>query len=393
MMPTHKVSAAPLPKRAKKKHIRILLYLFVALFLLVSIGGCSLLRIAPQFGAAAKGERLQAMQQSPHYRDGQFHNPVETNMELGFTGFLKLISERIGGDNQDHIPQGEIVVQKMDAARLRPVQDTATVITWLGHSAFLIELDGKRLLLDPMLGERASPFSFMGPKRFSPLPITAEELPRIDAVLISHDHYDHLDYGSIQKLNEKTGHFYVALGVGAHLERWGVPAGKITELDWWQEAAFEGLQFVATPSRHFSGRSLDDRMHTLWTSWVILGRKDRIYFSGDSGYFDGFKKIGQKYGPFDITLMECGQYNELWPSIHMKPEQTVQAHLDLKGKLLMPIHWGAFPLAMHSWTEPIERAAKEARLRHVAMATPQIGQAIILHRPVPNKPWWRNPLP
>ncbi|PRY12426.1 beta-lactamase family protein [Pontibacter ummariensis] len=177
--------------------------------------------------------------------------------------------------------------------------------------------------------------------------------------------------------------------MGAHLERWGVPARKITELDWWQEASFKGLTFAATPSRHFSGRGLSDRMQTLWTSWVIQGEEDKIFFSGDSGYFEGFKAIGDKYGPFDLTLLESGQYNELWPNIHMMPEQTVQAHLDLQGKLLMPIHWRTFALAMHGWKEPIERVTAEAKKRCVPFTTPLIGEPVILDQKAPKRDWWR----
>lgn len=368
---------------------RFILYTLSFFILLATVAGCSFLRLSPQFGAEAEGARLKTMQQSPNYAEGVFQNPVPTNMDIGFKGYLKLLHTRIFGETVEQLPDRPIPYLPVKAAHTKTVQDTATVVTWLGHSSFIVEIDGKRLLLDPMLGDIASPLSFMGPERFAPLPITAAELPAIDAVLISHDHYDHLDYGSIQALNEKTGHFYVALGVGAHLERWGVPADKITEMDWWQEASWQGLTFAATPSRHFSGRGLTDRMKTLWTSWVIMGKEDRIFFSGDTGYFPGFSEIGEKYGPFDITLLECGQYNELWKSIHMMPEQTVQAHLDLKGKLLMPIHWGAFSLAMHSWTDPIERVTKEAAARQVPITTPLIGQPVILNGSAPKTAWWR----
>ncbi|WP_460924557.1 MBL fold metallo-hydrolase [Pontibacter brevis] len=373
-----------------KRSVKVTLYIWSVLLLLATVAGCSLKKLSPQFGAEAKGDRLQKIKQSPNYFEGEFHNPVETDMGLGFSGYVKLLSSRLFGESEDQSPDDELPVQKIDPKRLHAVQDTATIITWLGHSAFLIEIDGKRLLLDPMMGDIASPVSFMGPRRFSDLPVSIEALPRIDAVLISHDHYDHLDYGSIQKLEEKTGHFFVALGVGAHLERWGVPAAKITEMDWWQEASYQGLTFASTPSRHFSGRGLSDRMKTLWTSWVIMGQEDRIFFSGDSGYFNGFEKVGKKYGPFDITLMECGQYNELWPNIHMMPEQTVQAHVDLRGELLMPIHWGAFTLAMHSWTEPIERATKKAAELNVPVTTPRIGEPVILDHHIPRRQWWRE---
>jgi L-ascorbate metabolism protein UlaG (beta-lactamase superfamily) len=368
---------------------RVLLYSFLFLILVLTVASCSFMQLSPQFGAEAKGQRLSQIEQSPNYHDGVFQNPVETNMDIGFRGYLKMINSRLFNKQADQEPDWYLPVEKIDPRKFDQQQDTATVLTWFGHSAFLIEIDGKRLLVDPMLGERASPISFLGPKRFNEtLPIEIEDLPQIDAILISHDHYDHLDYGSIKKLEAKTGHFYVTLGVGAHLERWGVPASKITELDWWQEVKFKGLTFVATPARHFSGRGFSDRMKTLWASWVIQGRHDNIFFSGDTGYFDGFKEIGDRYGPFDVTLMECGQYNELWPNIHLMPEETVQAHIDLKGKLLMPIHWGAFALAMHSWTDPIERVTQRAKELRVPMTTPRIGEPIILERRIPMSNWW-----
>jgi L-ascorbate metabolism protein UlaG (beta-lactamase superfamily) len=369
---------------------RIALYSFLFLLLILTVASCSFMNISPQFGAEARGQRLQAMERSPNYQDGVFLNPVETNMDIGFRGYVKMIRMRLFDEIEDQEPDWYLPVAKIAPQNLDTPQDTATVVTWFGHSAFLVELDGKRLLLDPMLGERASPVSFMGPKRFTDeLPLAIDDMPFIDAVLISHDHYDHLDLGSIKQLAEKTGHFYVTLGVGAHLERWGIPASKITELDWWQEARLGDMTFAATPARHFSGRGLSDRMKTLWASWVIIGKQDRIFFSGDTGYFDGFKEIGDRYGPFDITLLECGQYNEMWSNIHMMPEQTVQAHLDLKGKLMMPIHWGAFALALHPWTEPIERVSKAAQAKGIRMTTPRIGQPVVLGRQAPHSQWWR----
>ncbi|GEO06262.1 membrane protein [Adhaeribacter aerolatus] len=373
-----------------KKLFKYILLTFLGLIFLVFLGGAVFMNISPQFGGKATGDRLAAMQHSPLYQDGKFRNPVETNMDLGFSGYLKVIAKTFNKDKNQQ-PDWSIPVQKIDPHRFTAKTDSLTKITWFGHSAFLIEIDGKRLLLDPMLGNAPSPISFLGTQRFSKtLPIAIADLPAIDAVLISHDHYDHLDYGSIQELKAKTGHFYVPLGIGAHLEAWGVPAAKITELEWWQETEFQGLKLVSTPARHFSGRGLTDRMKTLWTSWVIQGKQDKIFFSGDSGYFPGFKQIGDKYGPFAITLMECGQYNELWSNIHMMPEQTVQAHLDLKGKVLMPIHWGAFTLAMHSWTEPIERLQAKANALQVPITTPQIGETITLNQDLPTSSWWHK---
>ncbi len=220
------------------------------------------------------------------------------------------------------------------------------------------------------------------------LPI--EKLPYIDAVVLSHDHYDHLDYESIIKLKDKVGHFYVPLGVSAHLIEWGVDPDKITELDWWKEVNVEGFTFICTPARHFSGRSLFNGFTTLWASWIVRTENSNVFFSGDSGYGPHFKEIGKRYGPFDFVMLECGQYNELWKDIHMMPEQTVQAAIDLNGKLMMPIHWGAFTLAMHPWTDPIIRVTASAHERHVAITTPKIGEPVLLQQPVfPHSEWWK----
>ncbi|KAA5546641.1 MBL fold metallo-hydrolase [Adhaeribacter rhizoryzae] len=374
-----------------KSIIKVLLYTLAGLIILLVLGGLIFVNSSPQFGGKATGKRLAAIQHSALYEDGRFQNQLETTMDLDFSGYVKVFANMFNKDENQQ-PNWSIPVQKIDPQAFAAKNDSLTRITWFGHSAFLIEIDGKRLLLDPMLGQAPSPISFVGTQRFSKtLPIAIADLPAIDAILISHDHYDHLDYGSIQQLKEKTGHFYVPLGIGAHLEAWGIPAAKITELEWWQETELQGIKLVSTPARHFSGRGLTDRMQTLWTSWVIQGHQDSIFFSGDSGYFPGFKQIGNKYGPFDITLLECGQYNELWSNIHMMPEETVQAHLDLKGKILMPIHWGAFTLAMHSWTEPVERLQAKAKALQVQVTTPQIGEPIILNQKLPAKRWWQPP--
>ena len=211
----------------------------------------------------------------------------------------------------------------------------------------------------------------------------------IDAMLISHDHYDHLDHGSIEALNTRTKEFYVPLGVGAHLRAWGIEEDRIHELDWWEEIDHEDLHFAFAPSRHFSGRGITDRFSTLWGSWVIQGSQDNIYFSGDSGYGPHFAEIGAKYGPFDFAMMECGQYNEKWAEIHMMPEETAQAAVDVGAKVMMPIHWGSFVLAMHSWTDPVERVIKKADELHMPILVPMIGEVITMDSIQPSKePWW-----
>ncbi|WP_425262354.1 MBL fold metallo-hydrolase [Paenibacillus pectinilyticus] len=273
------------------------------------------------------------------------------------------------------------------------VKSSDTTVTWFGHSASLLTMDGKTLLLDPMFGRAPSPFPWMGKNRYSGgLPFELEQLPHIDAVILSHDHYDHLDYGSIMKIKHKVNRFIVPLGVGSHLIRWGIPAGQIEEHDWWEELTFEGLELACTPANHFSGRSINDRGATLWCSWVIKGKQSSVFFSGDSGYTPHFKQIGEKYGPFDLTLIECGQYDQRWADIHLMPEESVQAHMDVRGKVMFPIHWGAFTLAMHDWFEPVARAAKVAEANGVTMVTPPIGQTITLKgadvMSYPKAKWW-----
>jgi L-ascorbate metabolism protein UlaG (beta-lactamase superfamily) len=253
-------------------------------------------------------------------------------------------------------------------------------------------MDGKNILIDPMFGPVPAPHPWLGRARFTDgLPLEIAQLPMIDAMLISHDHYDHLDYGSIRALNAKTKEFFVPLGVGAHLRSWGIEASRIHEMDWWDEADHGSLHFAFAPARHFSGRGLTDRFSTLWGSWVIHGKQDSIYFSGDSGYGPHFQEIGAKYGPFDFAMMECGQYNEKWPLIHMMPEETAQAAVDLGAKAMMPIHWGTFVLAMHSWTDPVERVTKRAEELGMPVITPRIGAVVSLDALATfRERWWEG---
>ncbi|WP_442950971.1 MBL fold metallo-hydrolase [Paenibacillus sp. GSMTC-2017] len=263
-------------------------------------------------------------------------------------------------------------------------------LIWFGHSAALLQMDELTILIDPMFGNAPSPVPFIGGKRFGrKLPMEPADFPHIDYVLISHDHYDHLDYNSIRALKTKVGHFIVPLGVGQHLRRWGVKPELITELNWWDEIELQGVKLACTPARHFSGRSMMDRDHTLWCSWTIHGKDARIFFCGDSGYGPHFKEIGERYGPFDLTMMECGQYDEKWAAIHMLPEQTVLAHEDVRGDVLLPIHWGSFTLALHDWDDPAKRVTKEAERRGVRITTPLIGESIAIGQGnYPRRRWW-----
>ncbi|MGE7881762.1 MBL fold metallo-hydrolase [Bacillus sp. NPDC094077] len=288
-------------------------------------------------------------------------------------------------------------------SKLRPIKNLPIVlsnkdneslksVTWFGHSASLLKIEGKKLLLDPMLGDASSPFPVFTSKRYSGVfSLEREDLQEIDAIIISHNHYDHLNYKSIMELKDRTKHFYVPMGVARYLIKWGVSPSKISEHNWWDEITFDTIKLVCAPARHFSGRSMTDRDRSLWCSWIILGQETKIFFSGDSGYAPHFKEIGDKYGPFDLTLMECGQYDTRWSAIHMLPEETVQAHIDVKGELLLPIHWGAFTLALHEWSDPIERVTKEAKRLGVTVATPQIGESITLKSTgYPSSAWWRE---
>ena len=364
--------------------------LAISIIVGIALAAYLVVNFYPPLGGKASEERKQANKRSKNFSSkGKFVNLIPTSMEMSVSETVRVMFQFMKG-NPIAKPSKQIVPQSISPTHIQENNEAAT-LTWFGHSALLLTLEGKTLFIDPMLGRSPSPFSYIGGKRFSDtLPIEIADLPTIDAVLLTHDHYDHLDYGSIMKLKHKVKRFIVPLGVAAHLERWGVEAEKISQHDWWDELTYEGLSIACTPARHFSGRSLTDRNSTLWCSWVVAGQHTKLFFSGDSGYGPHFQEIGDKYGPFDLTLMECGQYDPRWASIHMLPEETVQAHLDVKGKLLIPIHWGAFMLALHEWTDPVERAVKAAQKLGVAISTPRIGEPVTIGGAAfPVTMWWR----
>jgi L-ascorbate metabolism protein UlaG (beta-lactamase superfamily) len=342
------------------------------------------IRFAPQLGKMPEGERLKRVQESPQYNGETFQNAPVAVVQISARRSFGLIRQMLFGKDtrrpKSQLPSEQPIFNKTSGAYL----------TWFGHSTFLYEIDGKKILFDPMLGTHAAPLPIMIKRYPYILPSSAKDLPPLDAVIISHDHYDHLDYGTLQILKEKVGRFIMPLGVGAHLERWGVAKEKITELDWWEETLLGDLMIAATPSQHFSGRTLKDRAKTLWAGWVIQSPNAKVFFGGDSGYFAGFKKIGETYGPFDLTLTDSAQYNSQWPIVHMTPEQSVQAHQDLKGKVHMPIHWSGFTLALHPWKEPPERALVAAEKAGVEMITPIIGQRFDVINDRPQEKWWRK---
>lgn len=319
----------------------------------------------------------------------KYTNQIPTTMDNSFSSLISMIRDyrRLKENRRPIKPLPVVPFEPCP-----PADERQARVIWFGHSTLLLDIEGKRLLLDPMLGAASSPFPIFSSKRYSgKLPIESELMGPIDAVILTHNHYDHLDRGSIMKLKDHTGHFHVPVGVGRCLVKWGVAPEKISEHSWWDEFVFKGLTFACTPARHFSGRGLMDRDRSLWCSWVIAGSHNRIYFSGDSGYAPHFQEIGSKYGPFDLTLMESGQYDERWSAIHMMPEETVQAHLDVKGALMIPIHWGAFTLALHAWTDPIERVVAAAMKQNIKLCTPRIGESVVVRSSqYPTSAWWKE---
>ncbi|MGH3557769.1 MAG: MBL fold metallo-hydrolase [Mycobacterium sp.] len=323
---------------------------------------------------------------SANFRDGVF-----VNLEPGSQFSLDreeqrlLLWEVIGGRSATR-PAASIPLAEPKAIDGRA---GGLAVSWLGHSTTLLEIDGYRVLTDPLWSDRCSPSDVVGPTRMHPPPVPLESLPAVDAVVISHDHYDHLDTDTIVALaRTQRAPFFVPLGVGAHLRAWGVPEQRIVELDWNERARVDELTLICTPARHFSGRFLS-RNTTLWASWAVIGPAHRAYFGGDTGYTKSFAQIGTDHGPFDLTLMPVGAYNKAWPDIHMNPEEAVQAHLDVNGRLLVPIHWCTFRLAPHPWAEPVERLLAAADAAHVQVAVPKPGGRVDPARTAEFEQWWR----
>jgi len=343
-----------------------------------------------QFGAKPTDETLEKMKISSIHDGKTFKNPVDTNLGP-HGGFWDMMGRWLFGKEQRE-PKGEIPVVKLSKSSFDTPPLSGLRVTWIGHSTVLIEIGDKNILTDPVWSKRCSPFSFAGPARFFDPPIELPELPKIDAVLISHDHYDHLDKMAVTVLAETGVHFFVPLGVGSHLEKWGIEKSQITEADWWQEVGIPGenLKFTSTPVRHFSGRGMTGRNTTLWTSWVISDGKRSLYFSGDTGPFPGFAEIGEKFGPFDLTLIKIGAYDRGWPDVHLNPEQAVEAHIALKGKVMMPIHHSTFNLAFHDWFEPPEWVLKEAKKKSVQLMMPIAGEMVEPETAPEPIRWWMD---
>lgn len=301
-----------------------------------------------------------------------------------------LVSGQFFGDEQ-RVPPSSIPIIPVDAAALRgELPPEGLRAFWIGHGSIYLEIDGVRLLVDPVFSEYASPFA-MGPRRFHPPPIALADLPPIDAVLITHDHYDHLDMATVKALARTGTAFAVPLGIGAHLARWGVPEAQSHDLEWWQEITVRGVRVVSTPSRHYSGRGLSPN-RTLWTSWSVIGPRHRVYDSGDTGYSDHFREIAARLGPFDLSFVKIGAYGPgaPWLDIHMSAEDAVRAHQDLGAKRMFPVHWGTFNLAFHAWDEPIRRTLEAARAAHVEVVTPRVGEIVDGDAAFVSQAWWEG---
>ncbi len=319
---------------------------------------------------------------SPQWHDGMFHNRLPAVVVAD--GGRGSIAREFATKGSVGKPRRPVALTTPDL----PAQATDLAATWLGHATVLLEVEGHWVLADPVWSDRVSPSATIGPRRNHPVPMALQDLPALDVVLISHDHYDHLDTATIDTLvATQAAVFVVPLGIGDHLRRWGVPDQRIVELDWDESTTVGGLRLTCTEARHFSGRSLTNNQ-TLWSSWVIEGERRKVLFGGDTGYTPAFADLGERHGPFDLTILPIGAYDARWPDVHMDPGEAVQAHLDLRGEVLLPIHWATFDLAFHEWSAPVEWLRKEAEERGVQVALPAPGGRFQSDGELPGADWW-----
>lgn len=372
------------PVHIKRKLIRAVA---IVLIILAVLAGAVILflRLWPAFGGrASKQDRENYAERAGNYRNGKFYND----------GDFQLLQKKGQSDgkilsSKGTEPQTQLPVRKPGYKQM-PAEDEVQ-ITWFGHSSMLIQMHGMNILVDPVFSRRISPVSFAGPKRFADAPVTVGELPDIDILIISHDHYDHLDYQVIKEIDKKVERYIVPLGVENHLERWSVDKDKIHNMAWWEEVTVRGLTIGCTPSRHFSGRGLDDRFATLWASWVFKDEYNQIFESGDTGYGTHFQKIHDKYGDFDFVMIDCAQYDMNWPEVHMFPEEAVQAAQELGAYAAMPIHWAAMSLANHAWDDSAERFVSEGEKNGLCVATPYLGETLKIRQAGEyDERWWRE---
>ncbi len=342
-------------------------------------------------GSKASGARLERMRASPRWSGDGFVNrhPIQPGLRDPRAPMPSLSDFLIGrerGNPSRPLP----ALNPIDTWRGSPY--TGLRVTWLGHSTTLIEIDGMRVLTDPVWGPRASPLSLAGPKRFQPVPVALREMPPVDVVVISHDHYDHLDYPTIRALAKSNVPFVTSLGVGAHLEVWGIPSARITELDWWESSFVpeSDVQVIAAPAQHFSGRTFKSRNATLWSSFVVQSGKHRVFFSGDTGLTTEYREIGERLGPFDLAMLEVGGWDPAWGDMHLGPENALEAVAQLHAEVFLPIHWGTFRLAMHAWDQPAEVLYAQGSKSRSRLVMPKLGEPIEPERASGAlEPWWR----
>jgi len=365
--------------------LRILKYMIVSIISVVVILSLITWLVMQHAAFGNDPEATDVWHQSPQYKNGLFHNVHPTATLREGVSYVAMMKEFFNKP-ENVKPGGALPSVKTD---LRNLEDAQPTLVWFGHSSYLIQHKGFQILVDPVLSGYAAPLPVFG-KAFDGTDIYhPDELPDIDLLVLTHDHYYHLDYETLKQLHPRIRQIVAPLGVGSHLRSWDIDASKITELDWWQQKQIsDSIHLTATPARHFSGRKFTQGK-TLWASYVLQLNGYRLFLGGDSGYDDQFKKIGSLHGPFDLALLEAGQYGKDWPLIHMMPEETVRAAQDLRAEALMPVHWGKFVLANHAWTEPIERVLSEAAVANLPLSTPLIGQPVIIGQPWPQKPWWR----
>ena len=371
--------------------LNVIKYLIYAL-LIIAFVIFIFLNVSPVFGASPDKNTKEIIVNSENFFEGKFRNIKTT-----YTNFRTL--ERKSTLKEWFFPpKDKNPLSPLPTIKFNGEDLTEGNFVWLGHSTVLMKAEGLVVMTDPVFN-RASPLPSFSSKSKSSFfngkpfvfenPILIEDLPKVDIVIISHDHYDHLDSKAIKDLSNLVDHFIVPLGVGAHLERWGVDKNKIIELDWYESKSYKDIEFIFAPSLHFSGRGITNGNSTLWGSWIVKSKSLSAYFSGDGGYSETFKKLGNEYGPFDIAFIENGAYNIDWSNVHMFPDESVQASIDLKAEVLFPIHWSKFDLSIHPWDEPIIRITKEAAKRNVNIATPMIGEVFELTN-LPKNPWWEK---
>lgn len=360
--------------------------IYVLIFLVVVALGIYVFMQQAQFGQEPQGKRLERIQQSPYYKDGAFQNLSPTPALAEGVSYWDIIKAQF-----QTIPNKE-PLQTIPSIKtdLKNLSNDSTQIIWFGHSSYLIHTNGKNILVDPVFSGNASPVSFFGKNYDGSNVYSVDDMPEIDILLITHDHYDHLDYPTVTALKSKVKKVVTSLGTGQHFEYWGFNPDNIIELEWWQNTQpLEGFEITSTPARHFSGRKFTRNL-ALWSSYVLKTPTEQLYLGGDSGYDSHFKQIGEKFGSFDLAILECGQYNYYWKYIHMMPEEVTQAAKDLNTKVLMPVHWSKFTLALHPWKEPIERVTKSAKELGLPFTNPRIGEPVIINGSLLQNPWWKD---